>query len=90
MAVIAPMTIFVFGIALVFPNGTAGALSVHPEIAGTASALLGFLQMGAAALSTRAAGRLSDATMMPMVEVSAVGAALSALCFGLRFSVPRS
>jgi DHA1 family bicyclomycin/chloramphenicol resistance-like MFS transporter len=86
MAVIVPMTIFVFGMALVFPNGTAGALSVEPEIAGTASALLGFLQMGAAALSTLAAGRLSDATMMPMVEVIAVGAALSALCYGLRFA----
>ena len=88
MAVIGPMTIFVFGIALVFPNGTAGALGVHPEIAGTASALLGFLQMGAAALSTLAAGRLSDATVMPMVEVIAVGAALSALCYGLRFAGP--
>ena len=88
MAVIGPMTIFVFGIALVFPNGTAGALGVHPEIAGTASALLGFLQMGAAALSTFAAGRLSDATVMPMVEVIAVGAALSALCYGLRFAGP--
>ena len=86
MAVIGPMTIFVFGMALVFPNGTAGALSVDPEIAGTASALLGFLQMGAAALSTFAAGRLSDATVLPMVAVIAIGAALSALCYGLRFA----
>jgi DHA1 family bicyclomycin/chloramphenicol resistance-like MFS transporter len=75
IAIAGPMTIFVFGLALVFPNGTAGALSVRPEIAGTASALLGFLQMGTAALATLAAGRLSDGTQMPMIAVIAVGAA---------------
>lgn len=88
-AIIAPMTVFVFGIALVFPNGAAGALGVHPEIAGTASALLGFLQMGTAALATLAAGRLSDGTQMPMVGVIAAWAALGALSFGLRYGRAR-
>ena len=43
--IVGPMALIVLGMGMVFPNASAAAVSVFPEIAGTASALLGFLQM---------------------------------------------
>lgn len=45
-----PMVGVVFGMGWVFPNSQAGAIAPFPQIAGSASALLGFGQMGMAAL----------------------------------------
>lgn len=44
-AVIIPVIIFDFGFGLTFINGVAGALEVFPESAGTAGAILGFIQI---------------------------------------------
>ena len=49
-AVVGPMAVFMVGIGLTLPNSTAGALGPFPEIAGTASALMGFVQMALSAL----------------------------------------
>ena len=49
-AVIAPMIFMLVGTGLVLPNAMAGAVSPFPQMAGTASALLGLLQFGFAAL----------------------------------------
>ena len=40
-AVLAPMFVIVSSLSFVLPNSTALALADHPEVAGTASALLG-------------------------------------------------
>ena len=44
LTIIAPMTFYAFSIGFLFPLGVSGALAPFPEIAGTASALLGFSQ----------------------------------------------
>jgi DHA1 family bicyclomycin/chloramphenicol resistance-like MFS transporter len=72
-----PATIFVpqivisVGSGLLMPNALAGAVSVRPQAAGTASGFTGFLQMGLGALSAQAVSHLLDgaATALPMVLV---------------------
>ncbi|MGH6946333.1 MAG: multidrug effflux MFS transporter [Kiloniellales bacterium] len=62
LAVVAPIYFFGLGAGLMIPNAVAGAIGPFPTMAGAASALLGFLQMGSAALIGIAVGQLVDAT----------------------------
>jgi DHA1 family bicyclomycin/chloramphenicol resistance-like MFS transporter len=81
-ALFVPMAISSIGNGLSQPPGIAAALSVYPRIAGTASGLLGFVQMIVAALGTFLIGRLPQTTPLSMVAV--VGASLAlAFLFGL-------
>jgi DHA1 family bicyclomycin/chloramphenicol resistance-like MFS transporter len=61
----------------------AGAIGPFPHMAGTASALLGFLQMGLAALVGLAVGQLHDATARPMTAAVALSGAATLLSFYL-------
>ncbi|MBT3396377.1 MAG: multidrug effflux MFS transporter [Alphaproteobacteria bacterium] len=83
-AIIGPLTLMMFGMGLVVPNGLAGAISVHPEMAGTGSALIGFLQMGLAGVATYLVPRVSDGTQVPMTLVIAAFAAAAAGSYLLR------
>jgi len=49
MAIILPMTVVMFGMGILRPNSIAGAISPFRDMAGSASALIGFLQMSAGA-----------------------------------------
>ncbi|WP_022727691.1 multidrug effflux MFS transporter [Fodinicurvata sediminis] len=74
-SVVASAVIYFGGTALVMPNSMAGAIGPYPRMAGAASSLLGFLQMGAAALAGVAVGQLHDGSpkaMSAMMLVSAV------------------
>jgi len=73
--ILLPTIIYMFGTGLVLPNAMAGAVGPFPRIAGTASALLGFVQMGLAAAIGAAIGHLADGTARPM----AAGIALCGL-----------
>lgn len=64
--------IFLFGMGLVSPTGTAASLTPFASQAGQASALLGFLQMTAAAVLTTAA------TLLPMARHDALAGILTA------------
>ena len=66
------LTVFLFGMGLTNPLGTALALQPFGNQAGLASALLGFLQMACAALAT------TVATFMPMSAALAIGLVLAA------------
>jgi DHA1 family bicyclomycin/chloramphenicol resistance-like MFS transporter len=68
-----PMLAFLFGMGLVNPIGTALTLSPFGERAGSASALLGFLQMGAAALA------IATTTILPVSPFSALSLVLATL-----------
>lgn len=57
-AIIAPMMLFLAGMAFAMPSAMAGALQDFPRIAGSAAALLGFSQMGLAMLASWAVGAL--------------------------------
>ncbi len=51
-----PMAVVAVGNGMTQPNAIAAAVSVRPQLAGTASGMVGALQMGAGALMTVAAG----------------------------------
>ena len=77
-AVIGPFFVFMVGAGITLPNGLAGAIGPFPTLAGTASALLGFIQMSMAAATGIVVGQLTTETGVPMalaVCVSAVGSA---------------
>ena len=71
------------GVGLVVLPATAFAIAPFPEMAGAASALIGFIQMAASSLTVLAVGFLYNGTAGPMMILMAV---LSAI--GLGFYVP--
>lgn len=81
LALFGPMTAGAFANGLTVPNAQAGAVSVDPMLAGTASGLAGFSQMFFAALVAQAVGVLQDGTPYPMVAFMLAAAALSLLGF---------
>ena len=70
--------VFVASLGLVFPNSTAGALAEQSQRAGSASALLGLIQYGGAALASAVVGRLHSLTDHSM-ELVILGCALSSI-----------
>ena len=68
-----PMLVFLFGMGLVNPLGTALTLSPFGDRAGSASALLGFMQMAAAAIAIVAA------TILPISPFTALSLVLAIL-----------
>jgi MFS transporter, DHA1 family, multidrug resistance protein len=83
MALFGPMMLATFGNGLAIPNAQAGAISVDPILAGTASGLSGFTQMLVAALVSQAVGMLQSGTPYPMLAFMVGCAALSLLGFVL-------
>lgn len=88
IAVVAPMAVFTAGLGIVLPAGMAAAMAPFPRIAGSASALLGFVQMLVAALASVAVGALPHRSALPMAAVIALCAILALLGF-LVFLRPR-
>jgi DHA1 family bicyclomycin/chloramphenicol resistance-like MFS transporter len=76
-AVVAPAFAFMVGFALIVPAAMARALSPYPHMAGRASAMLGFIQMGAGAIAVKVIGLLENGTQMPLVSMLALSGALS-------------
>ena len=74
-----PMALIVFASGLFLPNTIAGALSTHPELAGSASGLSGFLQMGFSALATIVLGAALAESETPLIMLTAGTSVLSAL-----------
>jgi DHA1 family bicyclomycin/chloramphenicol resistance-like MFS transporter len=76
-AIVWPLLVFTAGMGIVFPNAMAGAMGPFPRATGTASALLGFFQMGFAATVSALAGWVSHETHLFMgliiTGASAVG-----------------
>ena len=72
-AVIIPMAIFVFGLALVIPHATAAALTPLSDTAGTASSVSGFLQ------SMTSAGISFTLTLFTHDDAVIMGIAISAV-----------
>lgn len=67
-AIIGPHMLYMVGVGIVMPQSMAGALAPYPRIAGTSSALMGFLQMGFAALVGMLVGQFHDGTPHAMVS----------------------
>ncbi|MFT4099559.1 MAG: multidrug effflux MFS transporter [Burkholderiaceae bacterium] len=77
------MIVFLFGIGLINPLGTAMTLQPFGAQAGAASALLGFLQMGAATIAISMAAALDGPAHLALggVLVVCMGSSLVALLF---------
>ncbi|HEX7953898.1 MAG TPA: multidrug effflux MFS transporter [Burkholderiales bacterium] len=75
------LTIFLFGMGIFNPLGTAIALQPFAQQAGAASALLGFLQMGCAALAITFGGMLILPAYTALGVVLFTSLAASFLCF---------
>jgi MFS transporter, DHA1 family, multidrug resistance protein len=83
IALFGPMMLATFGNGLAIPNAQAGAISVDPLLAGTASGLSGFTQMLVAAVVSQAVGMLQNGTPYPMLGFMVACAAISLLGFVL-------
>lgn len=68
-ALFPPMMLVGFGQGFALPNAQAGALSVDPSIAGTASGIGGFAQLGFASLMSQVVGASHNGTPYPMLSV---------------------
>jgi DHA1 family bicyclomycin/chloramphenicol resistance-like MFS transporter len=78
-AIIGPMTVFLFGFGIATPNAIAAAIGPFPEKAGSASAMVGFMQQGAGATMAVMLGALANGTQLPMVSCL-FGGTLFAVC----------
>ena len=80
-AIIGPMMLYLAGMGLVMPNAIAGAMGPFPQVAGTASALLGFCQMATAAAASLVVGWMSQRSQLPLALVVTASAAIAAAAF---------
>jgi DHA1 family bicyclomycin/chloramphenicol resistance-like MFS transporter len=64
--IVVPMMIFSAGMGMALPSALAGGMIPFPQIAGTASAVIGFSQQGLAAAATIAAAALPQASALAM------------------------
>jgi len=78
-----PMMLSSLSNGFAMPNAQAGAISVDPTLAGTASGVAGFTQLACAALVSQAVGMLQDGTPYPMLGFMFGCATLSLLGFVL-------
>ncbi|RPI41740.1 MAG: MFS transporter, partial [Hyphomicrobiaceae bacterium] len=71
------------GNGLVLPSGTAGAISVKPDLAGAAAGLAGSCQIGFGALVAPLIGAALDTTAWPLITVMAISSLCAIAPFGL-------
>jgi len=80
-AIIVPMPAVFFSLGFCLPTGTAAALKPFPKIAGSASSLMGFIQLSTGALAGAAVGHFHDGTTRPMTTVMLVLLIAAVLAF---------
>jgi DHA1 family bicyclomycin/chloramphenicol resistance-like MFS transporter len=74
-AVVLPMIVYLFGAAFMIPNTTAAALAPFPQMAGSASSLLGAIPFGLGALLSALLAAAFDGSTRPMaVAIALFGA----------------
>jgi DHA1 family bicyclomycin/chloramphenicol resistance-like MFS transporter len=81
LAVVAPMFVFMMALMTTMPQATAGALTLFPEIAGSAASLLLFCQFVLASTSALIVGATFDGTARPMASTIAVATLLGFVAF---------
>ena len=81
LAIELPMIMMSIGCGLILANCQAGAIGPFPQMAGTASALLGFLMMGGSSLVGALVAAFYNGTQFPMVLAGLVAAGFLAFVF---------
>ena len=79
LAMFLPMSFGAFSQGLAMPNTQAAVVSVRPDLAGAASGLAGFVQMGIAAVAAQTIGSFQTGTPYPMSVGLTLFAALALL-----------
>jgi DHA1 family bicyclomycin/chloramphenicol resistance-like MFS transporter len=87
-ALFAPMVVIAAAQGASMPNAQAGVVSAMPQLAGAASGLGGFLQMGLAALAAQAVGMVQNDTPYPML-VAMLACGIGTVVFSLVADLPR-
>jgi DHA1 family bicyclomycin/chloramphenicol resistance-like MFS transporter len=72
VSLVLPVAVYLAGLGMVLPQSFAGAMTPFPERAGTASALLGFVQQSLAALCGALVGVLLGTNAWPLAAAVAV------------------
>ena len=85
--VVAPMMVYMIGFGMVLPAGFAGALQPFPRVAGSASAMLGCMQMGLGAVTSAVAATLYQGTAHSLAGIMIFAAVAGFLVFLI---LPRS
>lgn len=81
-----PIAFAIFGNGITLPNAQAGAINAAPKMAGSASGLTGFMQMGFSAIAAQAVALIFNGTVYPMLILMLVAAILSLSFF--KYLVP--
>jgi MFS transporter, DHA1 family, multidrug resistance protein len=76
-----PLFLFVGSLGFILPDSTALALSLHPDVAGSASAYFGTLRLTLGAAATPLVGIGGGVSAMPMAVVIAVSAVAALVVF---------
>lgn len=86
-----PQTLISFGNGLLLPNAIAGAISVRPQAAGTASGISGFTQfaIGAAAAQWMSHVLVSASTPLPLALAMVALAAAAGIAFAVLVRAPK-
>ncbi|MCR9175815.1 MAG: multidrug effflux MFS transporter [Alphaproteobacteria bacterium] len=79
--VVGPQAFAMIGVGFIMPNAQAGAIGPFPTMAGAASALMGFTQMGLAALVGLGIAVAFDGTARPMATGVAIAGVLALSAF---------
>ncbi|MGM0952735.1 MAG: multidrug effflux MFS transporter [Pseudomonadota bacterium] len=80
-AIVLPQAAFMIGTGMILPQTMAGALANFPRMAGSASALLGFVQMAAAATAGALVGHLHNDTPVVMAATIVICALLGTVLY---------
>lgn len=83
VALFLPVALAILGNGITLPNAQAGALNAAPRMAGSASGLTGFMQMGFSAVAAQAVALIFNGTVYPMLLLMLGGALASLLSFRL-------
>ncbi|MFD2238622.1 multidrug effflux MFS transporter [Aureimonas populi] len=74
LSVMAPVGLYAFGIAFVMPAMTTASLAPFPDIAGAASAAMGFVQMGGGLLGGLLCAAIGQPVLATQIVIPAMGA----------------
>jgi MFS transporter, DHA1 family, multidrug resistance protein len=83
LALFMPIALTTFGNGISLPNAQAGAINEFPQMAGTASGLTGFLQMGLSAVAAQLVALIFNGTVYPMLLLMLAAAIISLWSFSL-------
>jgi DHA1 family bicyclomycin/chloramphenicol resistance-like MFS transporter len=85
LTVMIPVGVIAFGIAFIMPSMMTESLAPFPHMAGAASALAGFFQMGGGLAGSALAAMLSD----PVTALAAIVPAMAAIAISAHVLLPR-